>query len=101
MEGVQTAHGRSERLYASAEDILERAMEAQDLRTALQAIRAAVDVMGEARGYLELQGEITGELESREVMVVVNGNVNVSQPVHRPATETPPIDLQPDEYTSG
>jgi len=42
--------------------ILERALEAVDLKTALNAIRAAVDVMGEARQYLELRGELTGEL---------------------------------------
>jgi hypothetical protein len=76
MAGVQTAHDRSERLYHSAEEILSRALAARDLRTALQAIRAAVDVMAEARGYLELQGQITGELSvpaqpSQRLMVVL------------------------------
>jgi hypothetical protein len=64
MASVQTAHDRSERLYCAAEDILTRAQDAKDLRTALQAIRCAVDVMGEARNYLELQGQITGELRN-------------------------------------
>jgi hypothetical protein len=59
---VRTAEGRSERLYGAAEGILERALEAADLKTALNAIRAAVDVMGEARQYMELRGELTGEL---------------------------------------
>jgi hypothetical protein len=59
---VRTAEGRSERLYGAAEDILERALEVKDLKTALNAIRAAVGVMGEARQYMELRGELTGEL---------------------------------------
>ena len=33
-----------------------------DGRTVLQAIRTAVNVMGEARGYMELRGELTNEL---------------------------------------
>jgi len=59
---VRNAEDRAERLYGAAEGILERALEAEDLKTALNAIRAAVDVMGEARQYLELRGELTGEL---------------------------------------
>jgi hypothetical protein len=59
---VRSAEDRSERLYGAAEVILERALEAADLETALNAIRAAVDVMGEARQYMELRGELTGEL---------------------------------------
>ena len=59
---VRNAEGRAERLYGVAEDILEKALEAEDLKTALNAIRAAVDVMAEARQYLELRGELTGEL---------------------------------------
>ena len=59
---VRNAEDRAERLYGAAEGILERALEAEDLKTALNAIRAAVDVMAEARQYLELRGELTGEL---------------------------------------
>ena len=59
---VRNAEDRAERLYGAAEGILERALEAEDLKTALNAIRAAVDVMAEARQYIELRGELTGEL---------------------------------------
>ena len=59
---VRNAEGRAERLYGVAEGILEKALEAQDLKTALNAIRAGVDVMAEARQYMELRGELTGEL---------------------------------------
>jgi hypothetical protein len=38
------------------------AREAKDRKTALDAIRAAVNIMAEARQYLELRGELTGEL---------------------------------------
>jgi len=63
---VREAKGRGQRLYSAAEEILNRALQAADLRTAIQAIRAAVDVIGEARAHLELEGEITGELNGQE-----------------------------------
>jgi hypothetical protein len=65
LSDVRNAEGRAERLYGAAEGILERALEAADLKTALNAIRAAVDVMGEARQYLELRGSLTGALRDR------------------------------------
>jgi hypothetical protein len=54
--------GNRVRLYGQAEEILAGALKDKDRRTALQAIRAAVDVMSQARGYLELRGELTNEL---------------------------------------
>jgi hypothetical protein len=68
---------RRQRLYSAAEEILKGALQAKDLRTAIQAIRAAADVMGEARAHLQLEGEITGELNpaspggARTVLVVL------------------------------
>jgi hypothetical protein len=62
LDCVRTGEGRAERMYAAAEGIMVRALDVQDLRTALQAIRAAVDVMAEARQYMELRGELSGEL---------------------------------------
>lgn len=62
---VRAAEGRAERLYASAEEILSRAMEAKDLPTALKAIAAGVSVMAEARSYMAMRGELTGELNDR------------------------------------
>ena len=64
---VCLAGARSEHLYGKAERILERALEINDLSTALKAIRVLVDVMGEARSYLELRGELTGELANAKV----------------------------------
>jgi hypothetical protein len=61
LEDVRNAEGRAERLYNAAEAILARALDVKDLRTALQAIRAAADVMAEGRQYLELRGDLTGE----------------------------------------
>src|SRR5215469_4143812 len=61
LEDVRNAEGRAERLYKAAEAILARALDVKDLRTALQAIRAAADVMAEGRAYLELRGDLTGE----------------------------------------
>ena len=62
LDQIRTGEGRAERLYAAAEQILLRALE-EEPRTALQAIRVAVDVMGEARQYMQLRGEVTGELD--------------------------------------
>jgi hypothetical protein len=62
LDDVRAGEGRAERLYAQAEEILASALKDKDRRTALQAIRTAIDVMGEARGYLELRGELTNEL---------------------------------------
>jgi hypothetical protein len=62
LDDVRTGEGRAERLYGQAEEILAGALKDKDRRTALQAIRAAVDVMSQARGYLELRGELTNEL---------------------------------------
>jgi hypothetical protein len=62
LDDVRAGEGRAERLYQQAEAILMGALQDKDRRTALQAIRAAVDVMGEARSYMELRGELTNEL---------------------------------------
>jgi len=59
---VRTAEGRAERLLEVAEDILEKAREAEDLKTAIGAIRAAAHAMAERRQFMELRGELTGEL---------------------------------------
>jgi hypothetical protein len=67
LEDVRNAEGRAERLYKAAEAILARALDVKDLRTALQAIRAAADVMAEGRQYLELRGDLTGEFAAPKV----------------------------------
>jgi len=78
LEDVQTARNRAERLYSAAESILDSALEDSDGRTALHAIRSAVDVMREARGYLELRGQLTGELATHQApqvcIVMAAGN---------------------------
>ena len=67
LEDVRNAEGRAERLYKAAEAILARALDVKDLRTALQAIRAAASVMAEGRQYLELRGDLTGEFAAPKV----------------------------------
>src|SRR5215469_191686 len=62
LDDVRTAEGRAERLLEVAEDILEKAREAEDLKTAIGAIRAAAHAMAERRQFMELRGELTGEL---------------------------------------
>ena len=67
LQDVRNAEGRAERLYNAAEAILARALDVKDLRTALQAIRAAASVMAEGRQYLELRGDLTGEFAAPKV----------------------------------
>lgn len=62
LDDVRRGEERFETLYREARKILATALEGGDQRTAIQAIRAAVTVAGEARGYLELRGELQGDL---------------------------------------
>ena len=72
---VRAGTDRSERLYALAEEILVRALEAKDLKTALAAITSGVNVMREGRAYLELRAEITGELAANKAATQPNLSV--------------------------
>jgi hypothetical protein len=102
LDQVKAAEARAERLYAAAEQILTRALE-DSPRTALQAIKAAVDVMGEARQYLELRGKITGELNGgagggpgSDSRPIVNITFPVASPEQLAAVENAPvIDMPP------
>ncbi len=62
IDDVRAGERRAELLYDRAEEILASAVRDGDQRTAIQAIRAAVTVMGEARSYMTLRGELTNEL---------------------------------------
>ncbi|MDR3699302.1 MAG: hypothetical protein P4L56_06670, partial [Candidatus Sulfopaludibacter sp.] len=53
---ITRAEGRVESLYAVAENVLAAAVKARDPRSAMQAIRTAVSVLGEARALAELRG---------------------------------------------
>jgi hypothetical protein len=53
---------RAEELYRRAEALLTAAIDDGDRGGAAQAIRSAVSVLSEARGYLHLRGELTNEL---------------------------------------
>jgi hypothetical protein len=71
-DSVSEAEGRAGRLYQAAESILERALGEQDSKTALTAIGSAVSVMREARGLMELRGELTGELSAPPQMAMMS-----------------------------
>jgi hypothetical protein len=62
LDDVRRGEARFETLYREAQKILATALNDGDQRTAIQAVRAAVSVQGEARGYLELRGELQGDL---------------------------------------
>lgn len=87
LEDISLARSRGEFLYAAAAEILRDAMKDRDRRSSLKAIQTAVDVMGEARSYLELRGVITGELSrarndsTQPTMVIVLPDSVVASPV--------------------
>jgi hypothetical protein len=100
IDDVRDAEGRGERLYEAAEQIFRRALESQDLKTALQAIRACVEVMAEAGGYMELRGQLTGELDQRSerpdqpigpVQVLVLPSVTDMNALRPPQAESRPV----------
>jgi hypothetical protein len=62
LDDVVVGGQRAESRYATAQQILKNALDAGDPRVAIQAVRAASAVMGEARNYLTLRGELTNEL---------------------------------------
>jgi hypothetical protein len=62
IDDVRASERRAQDLCEKAYEILTAALRDNDPRTALQAIRAVSAVMGEARGYLELRGELSNEL---------------------------------------
>src|SRR5215469_18642079 len=64
LDDVRNAEGRAERLYGVAEDILEEAREAKELKTAIGAIRAAAHATAERRNLMALRGTLTGELSN-------------------------------------
>jgi hypothetical protein len=69
---VRATLSNCERLYKVSEGILARAVAANNLRTALDAIRTAMAVSREQRGGLELLAKLLGELnESPQVNVLV------------------------------
>jgi hypothetical protein len=87
LQDVHVSEGRVERLYTHAEAILNSALHDQDRRSALAAIRAAVDVMAEARNLMQVRGELTGELQreanlaSLQIQIICPG---VSDPANPP-----------------
>lgn len=84
LDHIRTGEGRAERLYAAAEIILQRALDENSPRTALQAIKAAVDVMGEARQYMQFRGELMGELDRNKLENNDNRRVIFNFPVATP-----------------
>jgi hypothetical protein len=67
LQNTRVGEGRAERLYAHAAEIPASALKNKDRRTALIAIRSAVDVMGQARRYLEPPLASSAESAARPV----------------------------------
>jgi regulator of sirC expression with transglutaminase-like and TPR domain len=73
LDQIRTIAARTERLYSVSENILSKAYQADDLRTALGAIREANSCNKEARNNLELLAELTQELDrSASVTLTIN-----------------------------
>src|SRR4051812_5860777 len=59
LDDVRVARDRFEFLYETAIDLLKRARDEKDLRSANTAVGRAVDILNGAHKYLELRGELT------------------------------------------
>ena len=90
LDDVRAGERRAERLYEKAAEILAEALRNKDPRTALQAIRTASAVMGEARDYLELRGELTNELGRDRTPPAVSIQI-ISPAVGSSPDQMPPI----------
>ena len=66
LDDVREGEDRADRLYRVADAIMERALKAGDLRTALQANRTASSAVGQWRAYQELRAGLTRELEEAQ-----------------------------------
>jgi len=96
LEDVRSGENRAERLYQHAETILAKALQMQDLKVALNAVKVAVGVMAEARGYLELRGQLSDQLGERNAPRMTT-TINVLSMPRVPGApiraSDPPIDL--------
>jgi hypothetical protein len=94
LEDIQVGRGRAESLYEVAEAILNRALQKDEQQTALAAIKSAVNVLKEARGFMELSGQITGELQqSPRTQITIVMPAPASSP--DPLDSCPAIDITP------
>jgi len=74
LDQVKAARHRLETLQRVAEGVVKRAMDTDDLKIALDAIRTAATVSRESRGYLDLLAELEGELDRRAQVNVLIAN---------------------------
>jgi hypothetical protein len=84
LDDVQTGRTRAEDLYHLAASILSDALKKDDQQTALVAIKSAVSVLKEARGYMELSAQITGQFQQNprhQVTIVMPAVVPSQEPV--------------------
>jgi len=84
IEHVQKLRQRTEALFAEAENILNQAKRARDLKTALAAIRELANVNREARANAALLGQLTGELQRNAAPAAM---VQIVIPACRPALD--------------
>jgi hypothetical protein len=94
LEDIQVGRARAELLYSTAEHILNTALQKGEQQTALAAIKSAVNVLKEARGFMELSGQITGELQqspTTQITIVMPAPVSSPDPLN----SCPAIDITP------
>ncbi len=71
LDQIRVICERTERLYQVSEGILSKAYKANDLRTALGAVREANSCNKEARNNMELLAELTKELDRNTTVNVL------------------------------
>lgn len=66
LEDLRAHRARLEELYQTVQDLLQQSLQSKDIRTALRSVKSALEILGEARSHLELQGKLTGEFNREQ-----------------------------------
>jgi replicative superfamily II helicase len=87
LEDVHAGRARAEKLYQAAVSILENALQESDAQNALGAIRSAALALREARSFMALTAEVTGEIKqnpANQIMVVMPATAPGRSPLEFP-----------------
>lgn len=84
LDDIHAGRARAERLYQAAVSILENALQENERQNALAAIKSAAVALREARSFMALTAEVTGEIKqnpTNQIMIVMPAGVPGRNPL--------------------
>ncbi|MFL6448521.1 MAG: hypothetical protein ACJ746_12645 [Bryobacteraceae bacterium] len=84
LEDIHAGRARAEKLYQAAVNILENALRENAPQNALAAIKSAAVALREARSFMALNAEVTGEIKqnpTNQIMIVMPAGVPGRNPL--------------------